>query len=1037
MKKIAWIMLLVFSVSAIYAQSVKKEVNRDPLLKVDESNRGEFNAYKAMVPGAKAQFTESEPEYRSMGGLPVFAKYKDGPKVKLYSEDGLPVWVEGRLPGSVVLPLDARQQAMTYLQFMGRQMQIKEPMAEFALSEDETDELHIRHITYTQMLGGIEVFGAEVKVHADADGPYLMNGRYFPTPDLTSLTPTVSEVQAIQNVKNDVSRLTTLKTLTDQELKLVKDHVQVKSKLVIYHKNNDAHAKRLAWHIEIYPNVAHRYEYFVDALTGNIIHSYNTICGLHNQMHHSGECHAAVMNPLDGPATANAIDLNNKPQLLNTYQAGSKYYLIDITKPMFKPAQSNLPTDAVGVIATLDGLNKSPENAGFTVADVTSTTNTWTDKSSVSAHYNGAKSYDYFLATHNRNSIDGSGGNILSLINIADSDGGGLDNAFWNGQAMFYGNGKIGFTPLAGGLDVAGHEMTHGVVEKSANLVYQNESGALNESFADVFGVMIDRDNWNIGETVAKKSYFPTGIMRSMSDPHNGGNSLNDNGWQPKHMNEKYNGGEDNGGVHINSGITNHAFYLFATNPSVGKEKAEKVYYRALTQYLVKSSVFIDARAAVVQAAKDLYGNSSAEVTAAENAFAQVGIGTGGSSSGDKYQKNLNPNPGSDFIVATDASPNQVYLAHGNGFATIDVISGTTPKSRFSVTDDGSAIFYVGEDENIHAIQINYSNGQVTETKVSTSPVWGNVAVSKDGSRIAMVSNAVENKITVYDFNLQQGQTFTLYNPSYSGSITGNVLYADALEWDYSGNYVMYDAYNEIKNQAGSTINYWDIGFIRVFDKKKNTFGDGNISKLYSGLPENTSIGNPVFSKNSPYIVAFDYIDEIENTVYLVGGNIETGKEDAISNQSDLFVPNYSRLDNYIIGTVNTNEIHAFQLASDKISYGGSSTQLFTDASNGYWFGNGTRTINVATHEPSEKITNWTVFPNLVNNSVVIKAVNDMGNGVVQIVNSTGNTVRSAELNPLGKGVTQHINLSDLPAGAYFMRIMSGNNYQTEKIIKQ
>ncbi|GAB1398104.1 hypothetical protein MASR1M65_28840 [Saprospiraceae bacterium] len=425
------------------------------------------------------------------------------------------------------------------------------------------------------------------------------------------------------------------------------------------------------------------------------------------------------------------------------------------------------------------------------------------------------------------------------------------------------------------------------------------------------------------------------------------------------------------------------------------------------------------------------------EVTAAENAFAQVGIGTGGSSSGDKYQKNLNPNPGSDFIVATDAIPNQVYLAHGNGFATIDVISGTTPKSRFSVTDDGSAIFYVGEDENIHAIQINYSNGQVTETKVSTSPVWGNVAVSKDGSRIAMVSNAVENKITVYDFNLQQGQTFTLYNPSYSGSVTGNVLYADALEWDYSGNYVMYDAYNEIKNQAGSTINYWDIGFIRVFDKKKNTFGDGNISKLYSGLPENTSIGNPVFSKNSPYIVAFDYIDEIENTVYLVGGNIETGKEDAISNQSDLFVPNYSRLDNYIIGTVNTNEIHAFQLASDKISYGGSSTQLFTDATNGYWFGNGTRTINVATHEPSEKIANWSVFPNLVNNSVVIKAVNDMGNGVVQIVNSTGNTVRSEELNPLGKGVTQHINVSDLPAGAYFMRIMSGNNYQTEKIIKQ
>jgi Zn-dependent metalloprotease len=92
------------------------------------------------------------------------------------------------------------------------------------------------------------------------------------------------------------------------------------------------------------------------------------------------------------------------------------------------------------------------------------------------------------------------------LINVADDDGSSMGNAFWNGQAMFYGNGDGAFQPLARGLDVAGHEMSHGVIQSTANLEYQGESGALNESFADVFGVLIDRDDWKIGEDVVKAS---------------------------------------------------------------------------------------------------------------------------------------------------------------------------------------------------------------------------------------------------------------------------------------------------------------------------------------------------------------------------------------------------------------------------------------------------------------------------------------------------------------------------------------------------
>lgn len=340
---------------------------------------------------------------------------------------------------------------------------------------------------------------------------------------------------------------------------------------------------------------------------------------------------------------------------------------------MFNGTQSSFPNNPVGTILTLDGLNKSPNSGSFSYKTVNSTNNTWGDKAAVSSQWNSSECYKYFLATHGRKSIDGKGGNIISLVNIADDDGSGSDNAFWNGEAMFYGNGNFAFKPLAGGLDVGGHEMSHGVVQSTANLEYEGESGALNESFADIFGAMIDRDDWLLGEDVIKNNSFPSGALRSMSDPHNGGKSSNDNGWQPKHMDDK--GGQDNGGVHINSGIVNYAFFLFASNLNVGKDKAEKVYYKALTDYLVKSSVFIDERAAVVQAAKDLYGAGSAVVVAAESAFTQVGIGSGGSASGSVYQKDLPANPGGDFIVATDAASDQVYLAYNSNFSTIDVVS--------------------------------------------------------------------------------------------------------------------------------------------------------------------------------------------------------------------------------------------------------------------------------------------------------------------------------------------------------------------------
>jgi bacillolysin len=251
------------------------------------------------------------------------------------------------------------------------------------------------------------------------------------------------------------------------------------------------------------------------------------------------------------------------------------------------------------------------------------------------AHDAAGLVYDYYANTFKRDSVDDQGGVMVSTVHFG-SDPEDAENAAWVGEAqqMIYGDGGRIFKPLSYGLDVVGHEFTHGIIDSTAGLVYEGQSGALNESYADVFGVMIDRANWTVGEQVVKRGVFPLPYMRSLEDPNAGGNynprqPLSGIG-QPASMDEFANlplsRRADNGGVHINSGIPNHAAFLLAQ--AIGREKTEQIYYRTVTQYLTPSSDFLDAANATARAATELYGQ--AEVGAVRSAFGQVGINIGG-----------------------------------------------------------------------------------------------------------------------------------------------------------------------------------------------------------------------------------------------------------------------------------------------------------------------------------------------------------------------------------------------------------------------
>jgi len=641
------------------------------------------------------------------------------------------------------------------------------------------------------------------------------------------------------------------------------------------------------------------------------------------------------------PTNTSGSDLNGFNRLLNTWSNGTQNYMLDTSKPMFDAARSELPDNPVGGILTLDLRDEAPEE-GVKIFHVTSNGNTWNNANGVSAHYNADVSYEYFRTTFNRNSINGEGGSILSFINVGNPDTGeGFDNAFWNGKAMFYGSGDRAFTPLAGALDVGGHEMSHGVIQNTANLEYRNQSGALNESFADIFGVMIDRDDWKLAEDIVT-DLFPSGAMRDMQNPNNGGNQDGDIGWQPKDMSEFVLTTRDNGGVHVNSGIPNRAYYLFAT--SIGKEKAEQVYYRALNNYLTVSSQFIDLRLAVIRSASDLYGENSQEVEASKTAFDTVGITDG---EGSDTEDEIPVANGDEFILSLDIrddDPNTLYISDTNGENFVPLTT-TRVDRKPSIADDGSFAIYVTEDNTVNAVILDVNNP--VESVISEEQIWAQVSLSKDGTKLAAIRNDQDNIIYISDLISGEAQAFELYNPtSQDGVTTGEVLYPDALEWNYSGEYLIYDALNRIDNGEGSDIDYWDVGALKVWDNQSNSFGDGSIQKLFANLPEGVSIGNPSFSKTSGNILAFDVFDENNNTYEVIAANIETGAVKTVYQNNKLGFPNYSKTDDKLIFDSNNNgdeDILIINMATDKISPSGNPSELIPNGKWGIWYTVGER----------------------------------------------------------------------------------------------
>ncbi len=1004
------------------------------------------------VPEAPSVFPQQERMFNPMNNLTKPGKNIPLLKVLTAPATGTPYCIEGEV--KVGEEKSTEQQVQDYLRAIQSVSGLKSAAEEFSISAEETDELGISHIRLNQVWQGIPVFGAEAILHKNQGAFYLFNGRFFPSPKITDTHPTLSAQAAADIARSHLGSFEKVKNLTPEEQKLTR--AGAPPTLVIYHPLENHLDEYLAWQVAVVPNVAARYNYFIDAKTGEVLDFYSelckilphdhpgkgdrTICTTENEKEPEENLRYSALPP-DGPYTANATDLLGQSRLINTYSKNNTYYLMDAAKAMFNNTQSSFPDNAVGVIWTLNANNTSPYNNNFQAYHNTSSNNSWSNPNAVSAHHHAERAYYYFKNTFNRESINGQGGNIISLINVVEDDGSQMDNAFWNGAAMFYGNGNSSFSyPLARALDVAGHEMSHGVIQTTADLIYMGESGALNESFADIFGAMIERQNWKMGEDVVNPNVFPSGALRDLSNPHNGGNSLGQPGWQPAHYSERYTGTQDNGGVHINSGIVNKAFYLIANNTAVGREKAEQVYYRALVKYLVKSSQFVDCRIAVIQAATDLYGANSATTNAAKAAFDAVGIGAG---SGTNTQTDVDPNPGAEYILMSDDDYAQLYIFTPSATAVFNPLSTIAPLKRPSITDDGNALVYISTDNRMRAITINWNTLTANEQIIQSDPIWYNVAISRDGNRLAALTTDHDNRIWIYDFDKGvPWQAFTLSNPTtgQGSNTTNDVSFADEIEWDFTGGWVMYDASNKIKTIFGS-IDYWDIGFVRVWNTTGNNFGDGFITKLFNGLPENVSVGNPTFSKNSDYIIAFDYIDEYEDEYYLLAANIETGDVGTIFPNDQLSWPSYSVNDKKMVFNASSSSgdqvLGIIPIGNDKISPAGDPSIYIAYGRWGVWFANGERVLT-NTEEQTILSEQWNLYPNPTGSELTLTfSAATAGDGQLEVFDLMGRAVLSAQILVSQGENRQRFSVESLSSGQYFVNLRYADKQLVLKFVKQ
>lgn len=513
------------------------------------------------------------------------------PQAKWYQYSGEPITAKGYLE-------DLRQNGI-----------------DIRLADVRHDDIGFGHYTAHQFHHGYRINVAELKLHEHLGELKTLSGHLVWPLESSHPAITFSAQDAIHIALNDYPAMVYAwdDTEATHVLRRVTGNPEAShypSPEAVWYSNSIHPASadlRLAWKLEVFAQEPFgKQAYYIDAQDGTILESYSTLC--------------TQGNPVSGTA--------------ETRYHGTRTFITDSVAPN----QYRLHDHSRG--GGIETYDLAQSSFLFNAKDFTDDDNHWDQKNpqqnevANDVHWGAQVCYDYFKDNHNLESFDGNNSPIISYVHMGHK----YINAFWTGTYMAFGDGDSasGYHPLTS-LDVVAHELTHGVTGNSARLIYRNESGALNESFSDIFGKAVEWEadsanfSWIIG-----KHFTPSGRgLRNMEFPklHDNPNTYKGQYW--------YTGTADNGGVHWNSGVQNKWFQLLVEGGSgvndhgdtfsvqgIGFEKASAVAFRNLLFYLGQNSTHPEARMGAVQAAEDIFGQCSPEVQAVAHAWYAVGVGT-------------------------------------------------------------------------------------------------------------------------------------------------------------------------------------------------------------------------------------------------------------------------------------------------------------------------------------------------------------------------------------------------------------------------
>lgn len=898
----------------------------------------------------------------------------------------------------------------------------------FVKIKDEMDNLGIVHEKYQLYYKTVKVEFATYTIHSRNGKIISMSGDIYNANTL-NITPTITGEKALEYAKKAAGSNSFLWE-NKREASLI-NYTKPQGELVLLPDMGSIGIERettaliLAYKFDIYAtNPISRGDVYVDAKTGKVLFYNATIKHAtnfgHGSAHLFNKKHTCESNnsqneyklakTFEALVAGNAATRYSGSQSIETTLSGGSYILKDNTRG--------------GGINTYD--MNTGTNYGSAV-NFTDNDNNWTtaehsankDNGALDAHWGAEKTYDYWTAKHGRNSFNGSGAAINSYVHYSSN----YDNAFWDGSRMTYGDGSGTYFDILTSLDVAAHEIGHAVCTYTANLAYQRESGAMNEGFSDIWGAAVEfyaaptKSPWLIGEDIERRSGHAA--LRSMSNPKSEGQPDTYGGTYWKNPNcGTPTQSNDYCGVHTNSGVLNHWFYILTLGKSgtndigssynvtgIGMDKAAKIAYRLESVYLSANSTFANARTYGIQAATDLYGAASPEVIATTNAFYAVGIGAAYSDGGGDPTTCTTTIASFPYGEGFENTLGAWSQGSGDDFDWI-VNSNGTPSSNTGPSAAAQGTYYV----YVEASSPNYSN----KTTILNSPCF----------------NLAGASAATFTFK------YHMYGATGMGGLklqasTNGTTWADV--WTKSGNQgnSWLSASVDLASYAGNTVRLRFVGTTGTTWQGDIAVDDVALATGTVTDPTCTNVNINLTFDNYPEETSWQILNASNQVVESGGtyGSQADGSSLTVTKCLAAGCYTFKINDSYGDGMCCSygNGSYSVKAGSTTLASGGS---FGSSESTNFCVGTTGIVSNVNTVTEAQEVISFSMYPNPVKGDYLNVISND-GMKDYKVYNLVGQLVLQGQIK------NDQVNVSSLNSGVYVIELNTYKEKITKKFIKE